>query len=432
MRALTLTSPGLLIRNSTFLIYSDQAIVSGFSFLSSVILARYLGIQGFGIYSIGWLGVMIASSINQPLIITPMQTLSNKRSAEDRSVYLQALIFKQLLFAAAMAILAFAAVQFMSLVLHDWKVASIRFAFPLAVFAYLLQDFFRRYFFVMDKPEKAILIDFIAYGGVVISAFMVHFFHSMDAQFVLLLTAIFFLYAALTALLALPGLVFNWNHIKAVILEHWDFSKWLTATAVLQWFSGNLFIIAAGAILGPVAVGATRMAQNIVGITHVLFLAMENIIPARASAHMRKEGPEGMLRYLTKFTWQMGAITVSILTLISVFSYKIINTCYGQEFVGYQHILIGFCMLYVIVFLGYPFRYAIRTIEKTSVIFVSFIVSSIFSLLTAYPAIRLFGVSGVVGGLMINQLITLFIYLWFLRKELRRMNGEVNAESSLH
>jgi O-antigen/teichoic acid export membrane protein len=421
MRALSLASPGIILRSNTFLIYTDQAIVSGFSFLSSILLARYLGLQGFGIFSIAWLGVMIASSINQPLIITPMQTLGNKKTGADRAQYLQALIFKQLLFAIAMSLLAFGAVQFMSMVLHNWKVASIRFAFPLAVFAYLLQDFFRRYYFMSEKPEKAILIDTIAYGGLVLSAFMLHFFHSMDAQFVLLLTAVFFLYAALTALLALPGLVFNWQEIKNVILEHWGFSKWLTATALLQWFSGNLFIIAAGAILGPAAVGATRMAQNIVGVTHVLFLAMENIIPARAAMQLRNNGPEGMMRYLLKFSWQMGAITVGVLALIATFSYTIIDFCYGSEYVAYQHILIGFCVLYLIVFLGYPFRYAIRTLERTRVIFVSFIASSVFSVATAYPAIRLFGITGVVGGLMITQLITLWIYLYCLRKELKKM-----------
>ena len=78
-----------IFRNQTLLVYGDQAIVSGFSFLSGVVLARYLGVNGFGIYSIAWLGVLIASSINQPLIIAPMQTLSGKKSIEEQEIYLQ-------------------------------------------------------------------------------------------------------------------------------------------------------------------------------------------------------------------------------------------------------------------------------------------------------------------------------------------------------
>lgn len=259
----------------------------------------------------------------------------------------------------------------------------------------------------------------IAYGGVLVSAFCLHFFRNMDAQFVLLLTALFFLYASLIALICLPQLKFNRRNIRSAFTEHWHFSKWLTATAILQWFSGNLFIIGAGAILGPVAVGATRMAQNIVGVTHVLFLAMENIIPSRAAKAQQVGGNEKMFKYLWKFTLQMGMITFTILALIAVFSSQIIEVCYGANYIEYKNVLIGFCLLYVIVFLGYPLRYAIRTMENTKLIFLSFIVSSTFSLLCAYPVIKSFGLYGVVGGLMVTQLITLVIYMWSLRKVIR-------------
>ena len=416
---LTLSASRNYLKSTTALVYADQLVVSGFSFISSVIMARFLGVQGFGIYSIAWLGVLIASSINQPFIIAPMLTLSAKKNVDEKSRYLQALIFKQLLFATFMSMLAFISVLVMSYVLHDWKVESIILAFPLAVFTFLLQDFFRRYFFVINQPKKAIAIDLIAYGGVLTSAFLIHFIKDMDAQFVLLLTALFFLYASLAALISLKELRFRINDIKAVVLEHWDFSKWLTATALLQWFSGNLFIIAAGAILGPKAVGATRMAQNIVGITHVLFLAMENIIPTKASNAQRNGGNTMMFRYLMKFTFQMGAITFTLLGLITIFSKQIINSFYGANYLEYQNILIGFCLLYVVVFLGYPFRYAIRTLEKTRLIFLSFIVSSVFSIAVAYPVIKSFGLYGVVGGLMATQLITLFIYMWSLRNEVK-------------
>lgn len=421
---ISLSLPKQLIKSETAVIYADQALVSGLNFLSSILLARYLGLEGFGVYSIAWLGVMIASSINQPFIIAPMQTLNGKKSEEAQKDYLQALVFKQLFFAALIGLLSFFVVIVMSYVLDKWKVQSIILAFPLAVFAFLLQDFFRRYFFVIGKPYKSLLIDAIAYGGVLVAAFAIHYVRSMDAQFVLLLTAVFFLYASLVGLWSLDQLRFKPRVIKEAILEHWDFSKWLTVTALLQWFSGNLFIIAAGAILGPVAVGVTRMAQNIVGITHVLFLAMENIIPVRASNHQREGGNEEMFRYLWKFALQMGAVTLTLLTLLAIFSKQIILLFYGAEFVIYQHILVGFCALYVIIFMGYPLRYAIRTLENTRLIFISFIASSVFSVLTAYPMIKAFGLNGVLIGLGITQLITLFIYFLSLRKEVAKLSVE--------
>jgi O-antigen/teichoic acid export membrane protein len=75
----------------------------------------------------------------------------------------------------------------------------------------------------------------------------------------------------------------------------------------------------------------------------------------------------------------------------------------------------------VIIFVGYPLRYAIRTLERTRVIFMSFIASSIFSILSAYPIITFFGLNGVIIGLMLTQLITLGIYLFALRKEMKEL-----------
>lgn len=416
------------MHSPTSVIYADQAVVSGLSFLSGIVLARYLGLEGFGIYSIAWLGVLIASSINQPFIISPMQTLSCRKSSDEQRAYLQILVFKQFFFAGIMSALAFVCVVVMSYILDQWKVQSIILAFPLAVFSFLLQDFFRRYFFVIQKPYNALLIDVIAYGGVLLSAFAIHFVRSMDAQFVLLLTALFFLYASLVALWWLEGLRFNKKLFKAAFNEHWDFSKWLTATAVLQWFSGNLFIIAAGAILGPAAVGATRMAQNIVGISHVLFLAMENIIPLRAAMAMSKGGIKGMMSYLRRFTLQTGLPVMILMSLIAVFSRSIISLIYGSGFAGYENLLTGFCALYVIIFLGYPLRYAIRTLEKTRLIFFSFIISSLISILTAYPIIKHFGLNGVLIGLFMTQTTTLLIYWFSLRKTI--IKEEEDSEPS--
>lgn len=418
---ISLSLPKNILRSGTFVVYADQALVSGTSFISTIILARYLGVNGFGVYSIAWVGVMIASGINQPFIIAPMQTLSGKKNPEEQKEHLQALVFIQLLFAGLMSVLAFIAVIALSFILPKWKVESVILAFPLAVFSVMLQDFLRRYFFIIGKPGKAMLIDIVAYGGLLASAFGIHFIRHMDAQFVLLLTALFFLYASLIGLLSMPQLRFNWNHLKVVVLQHWDFSKWLTATALFQLFSGNLFIIAAGAILGPIAVGATRMAQNIVGVTHVLFLAMENIIPARAANCQRVGGNDMMFKYLWKFTLQMGVITFSLLGAIAIFSKQIIKACYGTDFMMYNHMLIGFCALYVIIFLGYPLRYAIRTMEKTKIIFWSFIASAIFSISCAYPIITHFGLYGVVAGLMITQMISFVIYLFSLRKEIKHL-----------
>jgi len=404
--------------SSTAVVYIDQLLVSGFNFISSFVIARLLGVHGFGIYSFAWMGVLIASSLHQPFIILPLQTLWPKKKEEEKQEYLEALVFQHLVFATAAGLIAFLGVLMAKNTLKDWNIESVIVSFPLAVFSFLMQDFFRRYYFATRQNHLAILIDAIAYCGLLASALSINLFHKPDASMILLLTALFFLYASLIGLLSLPRLRFNFKKIKVTIAENWNFSRWLIATAALQWFSGNFFIIAAGAMLGPVAIGATRMAQNLVGITHVIFLAMENTIPAKAAYIMHASGKTNMLRYLKHFTFRMAIPVFFLLLSLALFSGYLIDTFYGHEYGGYRFMLQGFCLVYILVYIGYPMRYAIRTLENTKSIFHSFVISSCFSVLTVYPAIHLLGLYGILGGLLITQLIAFSCYCYALRKDL--------------
>lgn len=404
-------------KSETALVYLDQGLVSGMNFLSGIVIARLLGLHGFGVFSIAWMGVLISSSVHQSLVIVPMQTLCAKKNQEEFKKYFQGLMLQHLLLSLGAGIIAFLAIAFMTWMLDGWNVRSIILSFPLAVTGFLMQDFLRKYFLLMRKNKLALILDTIAYAGLLLSAISINFIRSLDASTVLLLVSLFFLYASLVGLFYLPTFSFNLKQLKETVIENWQFSRWMAATSVLQFFAGNFFIIAAGALLGPVAVGATKMAQNIVGITHVIFLAMENTVPSKAANFQRVAGDERMMKYLVNFSAKMGAATVFILLLIAIFSQSLIRIFYGGEFVSYDYMLKGFCVLYVIVFIGYPMRYAIRTLENTHHIFYAFVISSAFSISAAYPMIRMFGLAGVLAGLFITQLIALAYYSYSLRKQ---------------
>lgn len=120
--------------SSTAVIYADQILVSGFNFISSIVIARLLGVHGFGIYSIAWMGVLIASSIHQPFIILPLQTLWPKKTGSQQEQYLEGLIFQQLLFSTAAGVVAFLGVVAVKYTLTGWNIDSIILSFPLVVF----------------------------------------------------------------------------------------------------------------------------------------------------------------------------------------------------------------------------------------------------------------------------------------------------------
>ena len=104
----------------------------------------------------------------------------------------------------------------------------------------------------------------------------------------------------------------NAEILKNTTYQHWHFSKWLTASALFQWTTGNFFIIMAGALLGSSAVGALKATQNFMGVVHILIMGLENIVPVRAAHHYHVNGNIALLGYLKRVALFGCSLTATI------------------------------------------------------------------------------------------------------------------------
>ena len=214
------------------------------------------------------------------------------------------------------------------------------------------------------------------------------------------------------------SLQWHFQEFGTHLRETWNYSGWLIGTSLLQWFSGNFFIVTAGGILGPVSVGAIRMAQNIIGVLNILFLAMENFIPTNAAKIYHEKGLKNLYAYLRQVMLLAGAATFMLILCIVVFSSQIIDFLYGHDYIKYENVLFGFALLYLFVFTGLLLRFFIRTVEKNRDIFISYDLSAGFSLILAAPMVSTFGMAGVFAGLIVTQIIVQVWYLYSLKSEL--------------
>lgn len=400
----------------------DQAVVSGANFIISLLLARYLGVEQFGLYALAWMVILGGSSLHQATVVAPLYSLYPKQ--EDKRSFLKNLCYTNLLYTplVALSIWVFVTVSFWSK--PAWSLPNGALLISLTAFLYITYDFLRREAFVQEKSVIVLIADIIAFGSQPIAILL--FSSSLDLMTVFMITAS--LMAAGIAVLILSQLAHfidimvhtrtttSWhNHMKTIL----NYAKYLMGTAILQWFSGNFFLIAAGGILGPVAVGAVRIAQNIVGVLHILFQAMENIIPVKAADLLHHQGKSSMYRYFKKMTTGTGLIVLLILTAIAIFREQIISLLYGIEYLPYQGILVGYCILYLLVFIGTMSRFIIRTVEKNGAIFISYLFTTAFSLFFAQDIITAYGVYGIIIGLLSVQVITLSVFSYSLKTSLQ-------------
>lgn len=397
----------LLLRPSSELwALADQALISGMNFGTSVLLARTLGLEQFGVFSLGWLAVLFVNSLQMSLVISPMISIGPKLNEEETPRYYAAVGLQQLTVAAfcATGILVFARAT--GWMLPQWHIEKLAIPLAFAAFAYQLQDYIRRYFFVRGKPGLAFLNDAISYGTQLLLLLAVIFWGRIDTAGALWINGVTSAAAVLAGLLTLGPL--HWGgaeYFKRIGDRHWHFSKWLGASAVMQYVTGNLFVIAASSIFGPVAAGVLRAAKNIMGITHIWFFGLENVMPAKASRAFSHGGTREVRSYLTRATLLWGGMTASFALVVSIAPAFWLKLIYGSSFGDYGFLLRWYAAAYVVIFFGLPLRSWLRAIEFTQPIFWGYVVSSTFSFAFAAPFTRLFGLRGAMAGLIVAQLL---------------------------
>lgn len=408
---------------------TDQMLVSGSHFVIGILLARSLGIEMYGVFALAWMLVLFASSMQQSFLLIPMMTFAPQKTKEAQQVYFKDLWYLQILVALFAYLVSVITIQLANIFAPNWQFNLVGQQLAVAVVLFITHDFFRKKFYTQNLPHQSFLLDIIVYGIQIGGLMYLFFFGKMTLKTCFWCINLGYGTGILASLLYSflkernkkqkihsPFLIPNTSNLKPhpslleTIRKHFKFSSWLVGRSLLQWFSGNYFIVMAGVIFGTVGVGAVRIAQNVIGVLNVLFLALENYVPVRAAAIFSANGKTSLFNYLKTVTIKGGFLTV-LVVLAVIFSAKwMIWGLYGDGFEASVPLLQGLAVLYLFVFLAIPLRLALRTLEKTHHIFIAYVIVTVFSAVAARPFLETFGINGVILGLVIAQIIMI---LWF-------------------
>ena len=400
----------------------DQALVSGSNFITGIILARFLGLESYGIFTLAWMVILFFNSLQLASVVQPMMSLAPKYENKERQAFYGSMCFIQLIWiglyigALLVALLIKEHVEFFNQ-LSNYFVPI----FFLLVTSQL-QDFFRRYLFSIGNSQLSFTCDAISYLGRIILFIALYYLEYLSIVNAFVCITIANTFSVIVSLKAKKGIKLKHGKHIFFIKENYHFSKWLFGSALMQWTTGNYFFVVAGVVLGPVAVGAVKACQNIIGITHILFQALENFIPGMATRSFG-EGKKSFIAFLAKLTVRGGLVTGILIFFVAYFSEQLLELFYGLEYSSYYYLLYWLGALYILTYLSMPIRTGLRTLEKNRSIFVGYLIATLFSLVTAKPLIDSFGASGVIIGSILCQCIMLVIILFALVHNLRKYRG---------
>jgi peptidoglycan/xylan/chitin deacetylase (PgdA/CDA1 family) len=293
------------------------------------------------------------------------------------------------------------------------------FDFPLVaavLVALQFQDLTRRFFYVTERPVRAFLSDFVAYGArLAIIAFLAwEGVLTIDRVWMVMvatgLAATLFLWPDI-GLMNAP-----WAEIREVTRRHMRIAGWLVASAVTWWFSESGFILmVVGTVLGPIHLGAARAVQNLVSLANPLVLSLENFAPSAATKALIGGGPPAMLRYITRLSF-VGAGGILLMTvLLTMFVEPILHFVYGRTFPDEVAItaILGTCLAlaYVtsVIFAG------LRALQRVRWTVFFQAVMGALCLVTAWPVAANWGVVGALGALLVARVVLTSLFALSLR-----------------
>jgi O-antigen/teichoic acid export membrane protein len=349
------------------LVLADQAVSSGSNFLFFLFLARNAGLEKLGEFSLIWMTALVANSFQQAWIIG---TLQNSTLFESKKITKQSVHVLQAAFIMVTAIL----IMLFFLGMH-WLELVDTYLLLVAILGYLSLEYYRKYMVIKAEGLRVLSMDVIT-ALLLLTA--VNYIPINSLRDILLIVGIAYCPALIMFLNAFVHAPFDDATTRLLRFSFWD-AKWRLGVSSLQWFSGNFIIVAASTIGGPLMAGSIRMAQNVMGILNVVFLAVDNYFPSVLMTIYMKSGQEKVTDYVKKFTLKAGLVMGCVLTGLFVTAHWLIPLLYHTTEALPILILQCFCVLYMLIFLGYPVRYLLRIYRLERYLFVGYVLSAIFS-----------------------------------------------------
>lgn len=389
---------------------ADQALVSGTNFVCGILLARTLGLEGFGAYVIAQTYLLYANTFQSALVVSPMMTaVPAEESAAMRKRLLEGFFGFTMLVLVCTVVL----VQAIAGALGAWSPAiglgELFIPLGAAMMAFQIQDWSRRACYSESNNRRVFWADMLAYGGQLVAFASLAYFERLTPATALWSSAAAFSLSLCVTLL-IAGLRPRFSTAIEIVKEHGKASRNFFASWQLQWLASQGVILFGSAFVGQQAAGAIRAAQNLLGPVNVLFQWMDNVFPVRAAVKYRDSGRGALGAYL----WRIGGVGIlalgSFAAVLTLVDEPLIVFLYGEEYRPFA-ILVVFQALYYLF--GHAYRmasYFRRALGETRELAIASAWWALVALVVAFASVGTFADRGIMLALVLGEVAGL-IYL---------------------
>lgn len=389
---------------------ADQALVSGASFLTTVLIGRYTFPSQLGTYALAGAVLIWVTNAQETLVSLPF-TL--RRSCEPTAAAVQAgqaAILGGLLTALAIVAIIVASVAVLApskyphLVAISWALAG---ALPFVVH----RDLARRFAFADLRNFEALALD----GAVVVLQISglgwLAWSGRMDSALALTVLGC----SCATALLIWFWFVrdrfrFSLAGFPKALSDSWALGKWLFANQLMGALQSQMTLWFVALAVGTAATGIYTACLSIALFANPIILGISNVLWAKAARAFQQGGSKRLLRESIADAAQLGAIVGLFFVAILFWGGDVLHLLYpASEYDGYAHVVTVLALSQLFYGVGMPASTALGGMGQVRTNFViASIETTLMGLLVGLLVFH-WGIIGAAYGILLGCIVRVFI-----------------------
>lgn len=273
---------------------TDQIVVSGCNFGTTIVVARQLTTEGFGLFSLASMTCLFLANLHRAGLTQPLNVIGSSENHEQLTQRLASLLRAHavLLPLTAIAIAVVAPLLFPNV------------ALALAVIAYFagfaLQETVRRYWYTSGEIAEALRNDVLSYGLQLVILLTLGNFDALGGSTAFLVMAGTSILAFVVGTRRIGTVAFERSlSTWRMLTQHWSFAKWLLLTVLAVWGAGQAYPLLM-VPLGAAAVATFSACRTLLNAIGFITQSVNNYIPTQAARALRQHGKKAFRRSIVR------------------------------------------------------------------------------------------------------------------------------------
>jgi O-antigen/teichoic acid export membrane protein len=404
----------------------DQAIVSGASFATSVLLGRCAPREELGVYYLAISVVFFVRGIQEQLVSAPYMIYCHRKVGDELNEYAGSALIHQCVVMLVTASLLIAALAM------GFSLAGAQAAFWLLAAAaplLLMREFIRQMSFAHLEMKTAIALD-VAAAVLQLGMMLVL---AMSGRLTVTATiAVLALSSGLPAIawLGLKTRPMTGRLSTAVrdLARNWPFARWALASQLLASTTPYMMPWVVVLTHGEAETGTLGACATLVGLSNTFLMGLCNFLSPRAARAFAEGGVKELRSVLFKTAWLFFVTLGGLSAAAFLFGEQIAMLVYGPQFAGTGLIISVLSLGVLANSLGVTAGNGLFAMERPKANFVADLCSLGVVVVATVSLVPLYGPLGAALATLAGTASDAAMRLWILRQTMRELAvAEVTA-----